>query len=257
MSRSNNYSAFNEPLGSSGYRRSDDGDSYDSYSANHGPGSGAMAFYAQNKRRIFICLGVSVAVIVLIAIVAGVAGRSGGGDDGPKPPGGDNAWTTIGDLPAYRVGTGPRVLLYLPDIFGRAQQNMNLSTKYGGAGFTTYLMDYFDGGQYNGSNPSHTAANAAERVREAVKVLRQQYHVTSIQVTGYCYGGGVAVLLADGTGGIDSAVGSHIGWFNANDADRLAYFNSIAIPSFFVLVTRSLHTQLTGQRTSRGALSAP
>ena len=242
MSRSgrNTYDSFNEPLGSSGYRRSED-DSYNSYSAQHGPGSGLSGFYANNKKRIFICLAVSVAVIVLIAIIAAVASKKDS-DDGPSPPGPDDDWTTIGNLPAYRVGTDPRVLLYLPDVRGRRQEAINHVTKFGANGFTTYLLDYFDGGQYNSSNPNHAPVVAAQRVREAVAVLRQQDHITSIQVTGYCYGGGVAVLLADGTGEIDSAVAAHTAFGYASPAEQTAFINNIAIPTFFIMVHTTTHS---------------
>ena len=251
MSRNgrNTYDSFNEPLGSSGYRRSED--DYDSYSANHGPGSGLTGFYVNNKRRIFICLAVSVAVIVLIAIIAAVASKKDDNTAGPSPPGQDDQWITIGNLPAYREGTDPRVLLYLPDVYGRRQAAIDHVTKFGQNGFTTYLMDYFDGGTYNSSNPNHQQAVAAQRVRDAVAVLRQQDHITSIQVTGYCYGGGVAVLLADGTGGIDSAVGAHTAIIGLSYQDQAALISNIVIPTFFIMVhshsnsrARSTHSDL-------------
>ena len=256
MSRNsrNTYDAFSEPLGSSGYRRSED--DYDSYSSNHGPGSGLSAFYANNKKRIFICLGVSVAVIVLIAIIAAVAGKKDDSNDGPAPPGPVDAWTTIADISVYRVGSGPSVLLYLPDVAGRRQAALDHVTKFGENGFTTYLMDYFDGGSYNNSNPNHDPAVAAKRVRDAVAVLRQQDHVTSIQVTGYCYGGGVAVLLADGTGGIDSAVGAHTAFVRYGAADQTAFINNIVIPTFFIMV-HSTHTTTHTTNTQHTALWPP
>ena len=232
MSRSGRgYDAFNEPLGSAGqYRRSED--DYDSYSANHGPGSGLSAFYANNKKRILICLGVSLVLIVIIAVVAAAAGKKSDGG-GPDLPGKDDEWTTIGSLPAYREGSDPRVLLFLPDVRGRSNASIELVRKYGESGFSTYFMDYFDGGAYNSSNPNHVPAVAAQRVRDAINDLRMQDHVTSIQVTGYCYGGGIAVLLADGTARIDSAVAAHAALVGGNMGNAIS---NILIPTFFVMV---------------------
>ena len=248
MSRGNRtgYDAFNEPLGSTGHRRSDD--EYDAYSANHGPGSGLQAFYNNNKRRIFICLGVSVAVIILIAIIAAVAGKKGG-SDGPAPPGPQDQWITIATLPAYRVGTDPRVLLYIPDVNGRRQAAINLVTKYGESGFSTYLLDPFNGGVYN-SSAANAPVMVAQRVRDAVAVLRQQDHVTSIHVTGYGWGAAVAVLLADGTGGIDSAVAAYPSFAGYSAAEATAFINNISIPVFFVMVhTQDTHPLHTTQST--------
>ena len=149
----------------------------------------------------------------------------------PAPPGPVDNWTTIADLPAYRAGTGSRVLLYLPDVFGRRQAALDLVERYGQvSAYSTYLMDYFDGGTYNGSNPQHAPAVAAQRVRNAIQVLRAQDGVVSVQVTGYCYGGGVAVLLADGASGVDSAVAAHAAFLNS------ALISNISVPVFFVMV---------------------
>ena len=232
MSRGSTYDGFNEPLGSSGYRRSDD--DFNSYSSSYGPGSGLSGFYTNNKKRIFICLGITVAVIVLIAIIAAVANRKGGDPPGPNAPGTPDQWTTIADLSTYRAGNGPRIILYLPDVAGRRQAALDLVEKYGQeAGYSTYLMDYFDGGTYNSSNPQHAPAVAAQRVRNAISVLRSQDGITSVQVTGYCYGGGVAVLLADGASGVDSAVAAHAAFVNA------ALISNISIPVFFVMVCKA------------------
>ena len=120
--------------------------------------------------------------------------------------------TTLGDLPTYVFGSGSPALLFLQDINGVRGPSLQVASWYAASGFTVYYVDYFDGGTRNASNPMHSTANATARVMTALAVLRQQSPSIAIQAVGYCYGGGVGVLLLQSTNqtvSVDSAVFAH------------------------------------------------
>ena len=132
----------------------------------------------------------------------------------PAPDPASYASMTLGDLPTYVFGAGTAILLYLQDINGVSTASLQLAGWYASAGFTVYYPDYFDGGRRNNSDLNHTVAYITQRVLRALILLRQQHPNSTIQATGYCFGGGVGVNLlqsTDPTASVDSAVLAHAG----------------------------------------------
>jgi len=100
----------------------------------------------------------------------------------------------------------------LQDINGVRNASIEVAGWYATAGYTVYYPDYFDGGARDNNNPAHSLGNVTTRVVKALAVLRQMYPSTTIQATGYCFGGGVGVNLLQSTDpnvSVDSGVFAH------------------------------------------------
>ncbi|KAK0629378.1 Alpha/Beta hydrolase protein [Bombardia bombarda] len=101
-----------------------------------------------------------------------------------------------------RPGTG---LLYLPDVIGIWQNSQLMADQYAAAGYTTLIVDLFNGDALSlnrpdgfdfmawltkgsdGNNP-HTALQVDPIVSAAIKTLKEEYGVTKLGALGYCFG---------------------------------------------------------------------
>ncbi|WAO91410.1 MFS domain-containing protein [Fusarium falciforme] len=130
-------------------------------------------------------------------------------------------------------------VLYLPDIMGVWQNSRLLADEFAANGYLTLLLDTFNGdpipvrsvdadevniaawlaGGSTGDNP-HNEPAVDPIVKDAIKVLKEEYGVKKLGAVGYCFG--AKYLVRHFNEGIDVGYLAHPSFVNA---DELAAIN--------------------------------
>ncbi|KAH7113047.1 Alpha/Beta hydrolase protein [Dactylonectria macrodidyma] len=138
--------------------------------------------------------------------------------------------------------TKPAAVLYLPDIMGIWQNSRLLADEFAANGYVTLVLDTFNGdpipvnqvekmdifawvdGGSTGDNP-HNEAAVDPIVKDAIKVLKEEYGVNKFGAVGYCFG--AKYLVRHFNGGIDAGYIAHPSF--VSDAELAAIHGPLSI----------------------------
>ncbi|KAJ4037731.1 hypothetical protein NW761_006187 [Fusarium oxysporum] len=126
-------------------------------------------------------------------------------------------------MPTPEKAKNSTAVLFLPDIMGIWQNSRLLADEFAARGYLTLLLDTYNGdpipvnpgkvdiptwlsGGSTGDNP-HDEAAVDPIVRDAVKVLKEEYGVRKLGAVGYCFG--AKYVIRHFTSGIDAGFIAH------------------------------------------------
>ena len=198
-----------------------------------------VAKYCSSRRNLVIFTAVTI-IILLAILVPFAVSASGHGE--PVVPSTDTssssatpppvAWSSTGQreplyqanltlagVPVFQYGQGERVVLVMPNVFGIGADLWNLSTSYAMAGYRAYAVDIFRGDPMPRAWEEawwdrHLYNDTVAVMQGVVDAVRADTTVTSLQVVGFCYGGGVAAGMLAMARPVKSAVSAHPTFLN-------------------------------------------
>ncbi|KAH7112966.1 Alpha/Beta hydrolase protein [Dactylonectria estremocensis] len=145
-------------------------------------------------------------------------------------------------MPPPNTPKKPAAVLYLPDIMGIWQNSRLLADEFAANGYVTLVLDTFNGDQIpvnqvekmdifawidggsTGDNP-HNDAAVDPIVKDAIKVLKEEYGVNKLGAVGYCFG--AKYLVRHFNGGIDAGYIAHPSF--VSDAELAALDGPLSI----------------------------